>query len=319
MTDLAAILERGIMLLHRHSDSPTLDAEVLLSSLIKKPKSFLLIHPSVSLSVRTEKKFFEMIDRRKTGMPLAYLLGKKEFYGRPFRVSPNALVPRPETEGLVELVLADCKAVPAPKPLRILDVGTGSGCIIITLCLELGAENFEFFGCDVSSDALESAKANAKLLGAAIHWKKSDLLEGLTGQFDVVAANLPYLTDKQFSQLRNKLRFEPKIALTDGSTNWRCIQKLLAQMPKFLNTEGKVYLEIEPTGKKLLAQTVKQCFPESRVNFFKDLTGANRYLRISGAPRAESVAPNFRRPSTQLRSLRATSSGVEMVAPRPCS
>lgn len=182
----------------------SLDAELLLiNELGENDRSFLVSHNDLILSEKQLTNLMDKIERRRNGEPLAYLTGFKEFYGRNFKVTPDVLIPRIESETIVDF----SKEL---KPKKILDVGTGSGCLAISLKLEM--PNSDVSAVDISKNALEIARENAEKLGANINFFESNLLENVEDDFDLIVANLPYV-DKNWNFLSEGLKFEPKIAL----------------------------------------------------------------------------------------------------------
>lgn len=180
-----------------------LDSELILLNILgEKDRSFFAVHGDQVLSSEQLKKFEEMVEKREKGVPLAYILGTKEFYGRNFMVSPEVLIPRPESEAIIDFA----------KELfveKIIDVGTGSGCLGITLKLEIpGAK---VLATDISEDALKIACENAKNLGADVEFLDSNLLESVEGKFDLIVANLPYVSKDW--DWTSGIDFEPEIAL----------------------------------------------------------------------------------------------------------
>lgn len=217
-----------------------LDAEMILADVLGAERTDLHAHPEQNL---TEAQLFAAsvaLARRMKGEPMAYILGWKEFFGRKFVVNNDVLIPRPETEALVEVI---CDM----KPARLLDVGTGSGVIAVSAALEL--PETEVVALDISPEALGVAQENAKRLGAArISFLRSDLLEGLEEarleSFDVIAANLPYV-DKGWSWNGAELKYEPEGALYAGDGGLELIKKLLNVAPKYLSEGGAVVLEAD--------------------------------------------------------------------------
>lgn len=219
-----------------------LDAELILVSILREmlskaiDRSYIFAHPEIGISQEAWKRLDKMADRRASGEPLAYILGYKEFYGRNFKVDSGVLIPRPETESLVDLtleLLQGARSEVTVKPLsdgglakngvkraargQILEIGTGSGCIATTLSLEMAARGVSgaITAVDVSEAALDKARENAGLLGASARFLRSDLLAGVENveDFEVLVANLPYV-DKNWEWLDfSGLDFEPDLAL----------------------------------------------------------------------------------------------------------
>lgn len=195
------------------------DSELILLNAIDPSLdlSWLVTHDDYILSAAEQKQADEGLKRRLNDEPLAYILGYKDFYGRKFLVDDSVLIPRPETEELIDLVLN-------LKPQTILDVGTGSGCIATTLALEL--PQAKVMASDIHNPAL--AIENAKRLGANVDFAVSDLLDSIDGNFDVIAANLPYV-DKTWDWLDDSLKFEPDVALYADDGGLLLIKKLIKQ------------------------------------------------------------------------------------------
>lgn len=231
-----------------------LDFDLILEAILKKSRTFMLAHPEYALNTRQKNKTEAFIRRRLKDEPLAYILGEKEFYGLAFFVNKNTLIPRPETEMIVEEVIKKASEQ-KNKKITIIDVGTGSGCIIITLAKLL---NHEFFGIDISARALATAKKNAKAHNVLekIKFLKGDLLKSLlknkliASNEIIITANLPYLDKNWKKLLKNKnsagLKYEPAIAL-DGGRDGLDLYRMLAEQIKQLKTAKaiSVYCEIE--------------------------------------------------------------------------
>lgn len=213
-----------------------LDAQVLLGFVIQKNRAWILANADYILDAKTSRKFDELIKSRSEHLPIAYLTGKKEFYGREFTINSDVLIPRPETEILVEITKDTLKSG------DILDVGTGSGAIAVTLALE--EANFAIDACDISEPALQIAQANAKNLNANVEFFKSDLLNSLYKKYDLIIANLPYV-DRSW-HTSPELKFEPQVALYADDSGLALIKKLLDQAPNHLKTKGLVLLEADP-------------------------------------------------------------------------
>ena len=216
--------------------SARLDALLLLEHVLITPRATLLSHPETDLPATTLVKLSQVLDQRLGGVPIAYIQNKKEFYGREFIVNEHVLIPRPETEGIVELA----KALPCSKP-RILDLGTGSGCIAVTLALEI--PHSTVFAADISDESLHIAKLNAKSLGAQVTFKSSDLLAAFkTKRFDIICANLPYVPANVVTS--TEITKEPKLALFSGKDGLQHYQKFFAEVsnladkPTYIITES---------------------------------------------------------------------------------
>ena len=218
------------------------DAMALMCHSLKQNRAFVLAHHDDPIDERDLMPYELMVSSRKLGMPVAYLTGKREFYSRDFTVTPDVLIPRPETEGLVDHALARLSEATAPKPAWILDLGTGSGAIAITLALQAAAQ---VTATDRSEAALGVARGNAARLGASVDFIQSNWYSALTGKkFDLIVANPPYVAagDPYLSQ--GDLRFEPQMALTDASHDGlSSIRAIIEGAPGHLNRGGWLLFE----------------------------------------------------------------------------
>ena len=222
-----------------------LDAQYLLANLLNVGRASLIAHPERVLDESTQRRFKAQVSERADGMPVAYILGTREFYGRDFRVSPATLIPRPETEFLVEQALARLSKQNRsanPTSTRVLDMGTGTGAIAISIAL--GGE-FSVTATDVSVDALEIARNNAVALGASVEFTKSNWFAELADrQFDLIVSNPPYVAGNDAHLTQDDLRFEPPNALTDGSADGLAsIRTIVAGAPRHLAPGGWLLFE----------------------------------------------------------------------------
>ncbi len=215
---------------------PAAEARLLLCHVLGRSTAWIEAHRDEALGDAESERFFAMVSRRTAGEPVAYLLGTREFYGRDFAVSPAVLIPRPETELLVDLAKA------GPAPARILDLGTGSGCLAITLALEL--PKAEVTAIDRSSDALAVARGNAERLGAGVRFIESDWFAALAeDRFDLIVSNPPYVADGDPHLAEGDLRFEPALALSCGIDGLDAIRRIVAQAPAHLTAGGRLLFE----------------------------------------------------------------------------
>lgn len=259
------------------STSPVLDAEVLLCFALGKPKEFLYTNPETKLTDKQQELFEKYTERRSTGEPIAYITNEKEFYGRTFYIDNSVLIPRPDTEILIDEVKNYSKSGDI-----IADVGTGSGCIAITLAKEL--PNTTVLATDISPDALEVAQKNAKTLDAHVIFSEGNLLKPLTDQkLDIIVANLPYGWKewKNNTSAETKgLSFEPQIALFTEENGLKLYKELFEQIS---NQEKKLRLiigEFDPRQTDELKKIVKNYFPQSTLEIKKDLAGLDRLAII---------------------------------------
>lgn len=286
-------------ILNKYTNS---EIELFLAHILKKSKEFLYMNPDFILTSKHLSILTKYIKQRESGEPIAYILGYKDFMGFRFKVNKNVLIPRPETEGIIELVLNRIKnyelGIRNSKPITILDLGTGSGCIAISLAKVLSSiihnSKFIIHGSDISKKALKVARANAKTLSPFpssnaekqnknIKFIHSNLFENIRMNFDVIIANLPY----GWNEWKNNssvdsigLRFEPKVALFTKENGLYLYKKLFEQIKKNDHKPQYVFLEFDPRQKQLLNNLVKQYFPVVNIKFHKDFNNLWRYAEI---------------------------------------
>ncbi len=248
------------------------ETDLLLGHVLNKPKEFLLMNPAKNLTQAQAKKFKDLCKRRSKGEPVAYLLGYKYFYGLKIKVTADVLIPRPESEWLVDRAMRHLKKHRAPK---VLDVGTGSGAIAVAISK---SARIPVMSSDISPKALIVARANNRALKAKVTFIRSDLLTGIKGQFDLIIANLPYVPLSDYKKLRQNLKYEPRLALTDGTDSSGLIAKFIQEAESHLAPKGTLLLEIDPTSKK----PIRSALPKKQsVKFFKDFRGLTRYAEIN--------------------------------------
>lgn len=221
------------------------EAEIILADIIGKDRSFLFTHPEYNLSPSLSKKLLDRLNRRFKSEPLAYILGYKEFYGLKFFVDQRVLIPRSETEELIDPVLNHIRSIRS-KSVKIADIGTGSGCIAITLAKHL--LNAKIHAVDIDENALAVAKKNAKLhsVDSKITFLKGDLLSPLPEPVDIVVANLPYIKTNDLKTLKREIsEWEPRVALDGGKDGMELYQKLFDQAEKSLNAGGSIFYELD--------------------------------------------------------------------------
>ncbi len=257
-------------------DSPRLTIEHLLAHILGKKRMALYLEFDRPLGDQELEPLRALVRRRAGGEPLQHLLGTAEFHGRTFACDKRALIPRPETEQLCEIVLAETKnQKPETRNLRVLDVGTGSGVIALTLAAAWPEARVE--AVDVSTDALALARENAARLGLTerVVFTLSDLLENVTGEFDLIVANLPYIATAEIAQLAREVRHDPLPALDGGPRGLEIFERFIPQATRHLR--GRLALEIghdqTPALTELLAaHNFQDILPQT------DYQGRNRFL-----------------------------------------
>jgi release factor glutamine methyltransferase len=230
--------------------SPRMNAELLLMFTLECDRAYLYAHPERKLSADEQRRYDQALTERERGIPAQYITGHQEFWGMDLIVSPAVLIPRPETEHVIEAVLARVGQAPSPAdPLRMVDVGTGSGCIALALAKELPQTRID--ATDISPAALEIARANAARhqLAERIHFHQTDLLQGLErGAFDFVVSNPPYVGESEEDQVQLEVRkHEPRNAVFAGETGLEVIERLLPQAGESLKPGGWLVIEVSGT------------------------------------------------------------------------
>ncbi|MDE3101304.1 MAG: peptide chain release factor N(5)-glutamine methyltransferase [Chloroflexota bacterium] len=258
-------------------DTAPLDADLLLAHVCALRKEELYAHLDAPLAGSEDAAYQALVARRARGEPVAYLRGYKEFFGLRFAVDRRVLIPRPETEVLVETALGFIRDTGGTS---VADVGTGSGAIAVALAVS--EPRLRVVATDVSPGALEVARANAAALGVAarVELRQGDLLTPLDVAVDVVTANLPYLPDgavARWSRERTSLAFEPREAVVAGPDGLDVIRRLLVQLPERLLPGGAVFLECDPAQAEATAAVVRTA-TGGRVRVVADLTGAPRVV-----------------------------------------
>lgn len=277
-------------------DTPRLDAELLLGFAIGVDRTVIVAHPDAPVGADATVAFRASLDRRAAGEPVAYIRGFKEFHGLAFAVDPRALIPRPETELLVDLAMAEVmrRLTSGVRPIggpavRVLDVGTGSGAIAVTLASELrrrrvGPEDVEITAVDISPDALDLARENAvgHAVGDRIRFVGADLVPPLAaGPWDVIAANLPYVRDDAMASLPRPTTYEPALALDGGPDGLAVIGRLLDKLPGVLAPDGVALLEIGADQGAGIGVAVTERLPGWPVRVEADLAGLPRVAIVT--------------------------------------
>lgn len=276
--NISTALQALIAALQPYSDTARQDAEVLLAHILSIPRTDIIAHPEQDLKPEQQAQLTAVETQLENGTPLPYIIGEWTFYGRMFSVTPAVLIPRPETELLIEHALKWLTQNPTKR--TALEIGTGSGIIPITLTCEIA--DLTFTATDISPDAVTVARHNARRHAVAdrINISQADLMAGLPqAKVDLICANLPYIPAARVPTLAIYGK-EPTIALTGGDDGLHYIRKLLADAPPILNPGGLILLEIDTVHGESSPQLARQYFPHAKVEVFNDLAGHARLLQI---------------------------------------
>ncbi|HLJ32598.1 MAG TPA: peptide chain release factor N(5)-glutamine methyltransferase [Ktedonobacteraceae bacterium] len=265
---------------------PRLDAQVLLDHVLEVERATLYTYPNRQLTPEQEQRFIALVARRARGEPVAYLTGHREFYSLDFLVDNRVLVPRPETEHLVDEALKIIQGMlqVGQQPI-VADIGTGSGIIPITLAVQ-EPRLPHLYGCDISPDALEVARLNCQLhhVEQQIRLLQGNLLDPLPEPVDVLTANLPYIGTDEMSGLERDVRdYEPYLALFSGPLGLDLLQRFLidAQQPGKLKPGAILLLEIGYQQREPLTQLLQNIWPSASFRFMQDYGGYDRLLYIN--------------------------------------
>jgi release factor glutamine methyltransferase len=278
-------LQAGLKHLLEHDvPSANLAAELLLMHVLQQGRAYLYMHSEQEFPAEQFNRYMELISERCTGKPTQYITGHQEFWGLDFEVSPAVLIPRPETEHIIEAVLdlISQQDLSKREPLRIADVGTGSGCITIALAKELA--HAELYATDISAEALEVAVRNAKRLGVEgrVEFLKSDLLSCLLepeflGSFDFVVSNPPYVGHNEIADVQREVRmFEPRLAWGDLAHGEEIYARVFPQAQQLLKPGGSVVVEIGYNKKDAVMGLLGQGWHQQAVR--PDLAGIPRVI-----------------------------------------
>lgn len=289
MTTIRQALEQGTLTLTKAGQDQVkarLDAQVLLSHTLQVERSILYAHPKRTLTPEEEQQFFTLIERRSRGEPVAYLTGHKEFYGLDFLVDKRVLIPRPETELLVETALNVCRQMlEAGRTPITADIGTGSGIIPVTLAV-LEPRLPYLYATDISSDALEVAYLNCQLYHVEhrVRLLKGDLLAPLPEPVDILTANLPYVgTDEMGDLATDVSAFEPHLALFSGPEGLDLLRRFFTDLHESCKVleGGVLLLEIGYRQREPLTSLLHELWPQAKIAFKKDYTGWDRVLQVT--------------------------------------
>jgi release factor glutamine methyltransferase len=274
---VGALLDDGRRRLARVAEQPGLEASLLLASVLKRPRAWIVAHPEAPVSPHHDLTYRRAVEQVVRGIALPYVLGRWEFFGRTFEVTPDVLIPRPETELLIDHALE--YAGRRPGPLRGIDVGTGSGCIAVTLAIRLPDSRWQ--ATDIEACALEVARRNARRHGLSdrIQFVRADLAGPVAGRFDLVCANLPYVPTARLATLEAARR-EPRRALDGGDLGLDLLLRLIDDLPRLMAPSGRALLEIDHTHVEPVLQAVHRLDGRADAAVYADLAGQPRLLQV---------------------------------------
>jgi release factor glutamine methyltransferase len=269
-------LQQAAKRLSANSSTPRLDAEVLMAHVLGISRASVLANPQSVLTDEQQQVVTGLLDRRSKGEPVAYLTGHKEFYGLDLIITPDVLVPRPETESVVDACL---EALPDKDSSQLADIGTGSGAIVVAVTTH--NPHVKASATDISEAALEVARRNSERHGVAerVAFHVGHLLQPLQDKFNVIAANLPYVPPGEASQ--DVATWEPNVAVFGGGEDGTAlISEFLREAPAYLLPGGTVVMETAHSQGTLVAELAKKAFPDAQVEVRKDLAGYDRIVVI---------------------------------------
>ena len=261
------------------SESAALDAHVLLAETLGKSRAYLLTHDDETLSFEQERQLNAWVSRRAAGEPVAYITGRRAFYDREIIVTPEVLIPRPETELLLEQTLAIVGANGGSPQPTVVDVGTGSGALAVTLAAH--CPQARVYATDSSAAALAVAQRNTEANSVTVTFMQGDLLQPLIDggiRVDLIMANLPYIAQDELAGLAVS-RFEPRLALDGGADGLDLIRRLLAQAPQVCNAGAVILLEIGVRQGVAVRELAQALSPQS-VDVLPDYAGYDRMVKI---------------------------------------
>ena len=280
------LLREAVQQTHRtleasHIPDARLEAEVMLMNVMRLQRHDLFSQQETEVSPQQEQMLAQILERRLKREPLAYILQYKEFYGVNLLVNPNVLIPRPETECMVEHALFMALMGMETPELVIADVGTGTGAIAINLALHLPAARIH--AVDVEDPVLDVAAYNIRAHNVAdrVFLGKGDLLEPIPEPVDLILANLPYIPAGRLPNLQPEVRWEPQLALDGGPEGLDLIRRLLEQAPGKLKDHGIILLELDPEQVPAVEAMAKETFPEAETSVEKDLAQRDRIFVIN--------------------------------------
>ncbi len=270
----------GRSALDHRSETPNLDGQLLLGQILNCSRSWLLAHPESELEEEHGLEFLNLLDRCVQGEALPHVLGWWEFYGRRFQLDGSVLIPRPETELMVDAALEYHREI--SRPLTAVDVGTGSGCVAVTLASEI--PGLRVYATDVSLDALRVARKNVRMHGVDrfVQLVCADLVSPFLSSevFDLICANLPYIPEGELGNLPVAQR-EPRIALDGGEDGLAVVRRLVDALPSIMSPQGRALLEIGAEQSQSAQQYVSCALPKYRVQIRTDYANRPRLMVVN--------------------------------------
>jgi release factor glutamine methyltransferase len=281
---LAQALQQSAYILRMNGiEDSYIEARMLLGHATNLSSVQIYTEPAQTLSSEEENKLQKLVGRRLQHEPAAYILQHREFYGIDFYVDSRVLIPRPETELLVDAALefARSRGSSLTRPLLVADVGTGCGAIAVSLALNLLGSRI--YATDLSFAAIEVARLNCEYHKVAeqVTLLQGDLLQPIPEKVDIIVANLPYIENSELHDLSPEIaKFEPRMAIDGGRSGLDCIRSLLGQLKEKINFGGCLLLEIGQNQEEGIGRLVRSCLKGTNFRFFRDLNGINRVVKI---------------------------------------
>jgi len=281
LLDLKSIFHKELTCIYSSDEVDTF-FYLIIDSYFNVPKFHLALHPELSITKEEQSIIFKALDELKRQKPIQYIIGETEFYGSKFIVNPSVLIPRPETEELVDLILKEHEDI---DNIKILDIGTGSGCIAVSLASHL--PQAQVFALDISSDALEVARQNADNNNVEIEFMQCDILSNYQFsktfgeiKFDIIVSNPPYVRESEKADMQlNVLNYEPEIALYVQDYNPLVFYKAICEFAiQKMKSKGRLYFEInEYLGTEMIS--LLELYQLKEIELIKDLTHRNRIVK----------------------------------------
>ncbi len=279
-----------LVLKNAHIPRPGIDCDLIMTHVLGKPRVFLYSHPETLISKKNAQKIFSLIQKRSQRIPLAYLTGTKIFFNHTFYVNSSVLIPRPETELLITQALAYLNSLNLKKEISLLDIGTGSGCIALTIASEWSNPSLTITAVDTSQKALVIARKNYRILKknyslhSRMYIQKVSAAHQYNKQFGLITANLPYLSRHEYiTACKNypEIKKEPRGALVSTLDGYSHIFKVIRQLPTLLTKDGHAFFECSTRQEKKIARYIKDHLPEWKWSFVRDDSNKTSILKLT--------------------------------------